>query len=631
MARHHYSDRRFLRIAACSMILGSLLLTPAAGSNLEFEISEGPSEDMEGTSWPRYSFDLSNTNHNPAEWQISPVTVPHLVRAWQTFNDNALVPTLPPTGFLLEAAVGLQFRSSVVGVISLPVIRDGIIYYVDQLGTMFARDARTGRSLNANRHWTTTLVDPDFDSGSPAVAPDLFYTAVNITRDHVWILSSLYGRLHAVERDGGAEIDFDPSTPEIDPLAIAPDRDFASSLGEPVIFETPGEHGLRTLFVAGINVILNDALVQGREAGMIVALDITNAHQPFEVWRTHTIDINPATGLRYGTGVSAGSGLAVDLKRRLLYGGTGQNTTEPYPGYPDPASAPPGYIDRGDSLFAVDYGTGRFVWVNQFHHNDVFDLNNPVPTGPGRTDGPRDADVLVPPVLFRAKTAVGTRDLVAAGSKGGLFRAVDRDSGQTIWERQVSKPSGLGGVQSGAAFANGFVYVAAFEGLDDGWSDANFNAPGSTYLNAFFATFAPAFWADAEDVRPDADPATGARTKVYKLEAGTGRSVWSFPDGRDYVDLPAGVCMRHVSVANDVLYVGTSSGTLSALDTRTGSILFQDQTVDLNAHFGLGLGKPHHAAMNAGVLISGGMVYVPYGGQNEPSGGIIAYELAKKK
>jgi outer membrane protein assembly factor BamB len=496
---------------------------------------------------------------------------------------------------------------------------------------MFARDAKTGRSIEPATHWTTTLVDPDFDHASVAVAPDLFYTAVSVTEDHVWVLSSVYGRLHAVERHGGAEVDFDCSTPEIDPLALAPDRAFTSSLGEPIIFETTRQQGSRTLFVAGINVILNDALVQGRETGLMIALDITDPYAPFEVWRTPTIDINPETGRPFGTGVSAGSGLALDRKRRLLYGGTGQNTTEPYAGYPNPDAAPAGYIDRGDALFAIDYVTGQFVWVNQFHSNDVFDLNNPVPTGPGRTDGPRDADVLVPPILFRAGTARGARDLVAGGSKGGLFRAVDRETGQTIWQRQVSQPSGLGGIQAGAAVAKGFIYVAAFEGLDEGWSDANFNAPGSTYLNAFFATFAPAFWADVEDVRADDNPATGARTKLYKLDAGTGYSAWSFPGGRDYVDLPAGVCLRHVSVANDVVFVTTSSGRLFAVDSKTGSILFSDQTLDLNAHYGLGLGKPHHAPMNGGALISDGMVYVPYGGQNEPSGGIIAYEVAGRK
>jgi len=44
----------------------------------------------------------------------------------------------------------------------------------------------------------------------------------------------------------------------------------------------------------------------------------------------------------------------------------------------------------------------------------------------------------------------------------------------------------------------------------------------------------------------------------------------------------------------------------------------------------LGLGKPHHASMNTGALISNGMVYTGYGAQNNPSGGIIAYKINVK-
>ena len=77
-----------------------------------------------------------------------------------------------------------------------------------------------------------------------------------------------------------------------------------------------------------------------------------------------------------------------------------------------------------------------------------------------------DADVLSPPVLFTARTADGRiRDLVGAGSKGGLYRVVDRSTGETVWERQISKRTGLGGIQAGTAYANGVVYVAGFEGL----------------------------------------------------------------------------------------------------------------------------------------------------------------------
>ncbi len=599
-------------------------------------------DDNRAKSWPLYSYDYSNTNSNPDEVRISRSTAPKLQRAWASFNDAKWRPTPPPTGFVLESALGLKFPASVVGVIAPPLIVDDTIYYIDALGTMFARDARTGTIRNAERHWTRTLVDPDYQRQTTPVAPELYYSAPVISDGIIWIRGSLNGRIHAIRQRGGAELDFDPLTPGIQPLTLARDFTLTSNLGEPVIVSIPAKTGHtqdevdrntkdRKLFITEVNVILNDALVQGGESGLIVATDITDPAHPFEAWRTPTIDLNPATGKRYAAGVSAGSGLAVDLKRHLIIGGTGQNTVLPYPGYPDVTHAPAGYIDRSDSLYAIDYYTGKFMWVNQLHRGDVFDINNPVTAGPGRTDGPRDADVLSPPVMFTARTADGRiRDLVGVGSKGGLYRVVDRLTGSTVWEKQISKPTGLGGIQAGSAYANGVVYVAGFEGIDDGFSDANFDTPTSKYKNAFFATFSPAFWADVEDVRDDRLAITGMQTKVYALDAGTGKPAWKVAGtGQDYLLLKAGAAMRHLSVANGVLYITTSSGQLFVVSTLNGKQLYTDQTPDLNAVFNLGLNKPHHASMNAGALISNGMVFVPYGAQNNPSGGIIAYRLGR--
>jgi hypothetical protein len=578
--------------------------------------------------WRRYGYDLANTNNNPVEKSLSVTTAPYLRRAWQTFNDAQWVATPPPSGFVLENALGLKFSSSVVGIIASPIIHEQTIYYIDVLGTVFARDVKTGAITDPVRHWTTTLVDPDFDAAVTPIAPDLYYTALIVTDSHVWVRSSVYGRLHAVRRFGGGEVDFDPSTTAIDPYTVTPDEIFTSSLGDPVSVRTEKAQGSRELLITGQDVIVNDALVQGRQQGLLVALDITDPEHPRELWRLPTIDRNPVTGKPYGTGVSAGSGLAIDPKRHLVIGGTGQNTSFPYAGYPDPALAPPGYVDRGDSLFAVDYLTGQFVWHNQFHRGDVFDLNHPVSAGPNRPDGPRDADVLAPPVLFSVKMLHGhQQDLAGNGSKGGLFRVVDRDTGATVWERQISKPTGIGGIQAGAAVDDGAVYVAGFEGVEDDFSDCQFDAPGSRFLNAFFATFSPTFWADAEDTRADGDPCTGMRIKVYALDAATGASRWGAGTGVDYVELRAGAALRHLSTANGLVFVTTSSGQLFVLSENDGHLVFTDQTPDLNALFGLGLGKPHHASMNGGALISQGMVYVPYGAQNDPSGGLIAYEL----
>ena len=602
-------------ISVFSLLFASALISSVA--------AEAAAED-----WPLYSYDFNNSNYNAHEYILRPGNAQYLRRAWETFNDDSLVGGGPPTGFVLESVLGLEFPNAVVGVVASPIIRDGTIYYVDALGTVFARDARSGEITDTSTHWTTSLVDPDFENAATPVLPELIYTAPIVTDNHVWVLGSAYGKLHLLDRHTGQELDFDPGTPEIDPFQLVNDLPFSSVLGEAVIIESDD----RTLLITSINVILNDALVQGEEGGLQIAFDVTEPTQPVEVWRRNTLETNPVTGMRFGSGVSAGSGLAVDLDRQLVIGGTGQNTSEPYPGYPDPALAPLGFIDRSDSLYAIDYNTGQFVWTNQFHNGDVFNLNEPVSTGPNRADGPRDADVLTPPVLFSVFTNGQWHDLAGNGSKGGLFKAVDRDSGDTVWERQISKPTGIGGIQAGAAVADGVVYVAGFEGIDDGFSDAQFGISLDTGLfpNAFFATFSPAFWADVEDVAEDADPATGMRIKVYALDAASGDSLWSFDGGLDYVELRAGAALRHVSVANGLLFVTASSGKLFVLNAANGELVFSDQTIDLNSEFGLGLVKPHHASMNGGSIISNGMVYVPYGAQNNPSGGLIAYEINRR-
>ena len=611
-------------------------------STIVLLISISTSAQHHRKDWPLHSHDYSNTNHNSSEREINKHTVRYLRRTWQTFNDSELRPGSPPTGFILEFALGLVFPKSVVGVIAPPIVIKDTIYYVDVLGTVFARDASTGGITNPSKHWTTTLVDNDFTASDLPLSPDLYYSAPAATKTHLWFHSSFNGRLHAVALDGGAEIDFDPILAGIQPFPLVEDQTLASSLGESVIVGlnkhgnvmknilSSNKHAEKLLFISEVNVILNDALFQGQQTGIVEAIDITDPTNPVEFWRRSTVDINSETGSPYNSGVSAGSGVAVDSKRGWLFGGTGQNTTSPYEGYPDPDLAPEGYVDRSDSIYAIDIKTGKFVWHNQFHSGDVFDLNAPVSTGPNMEGGPRDADVLSPPIAFSQKLEGHRVDFVAGGSKGGLFKAMKRSTGETIWQRKISKATGIGGIQAGAAYDKNVVYVAGFEGIDDAFSDANFNTPQSLFANAFFATFAPSFWADVEDVREDGRVETGMRIKLYALDAATGESKWHFENGNDFVELKEGAALRHVSTTKDLLYVTTSSGKIIILNKSNGEILFEDQTLDLDQHFGIGLGKPHHASMNAGSIITDGKILVPYGSQNNPSGGIIAYAINHK-
>ena len=121
------------------------------------------------------------------------------------------------------------------GVSLFPLVIDGTIYYVDQLGTMFARDAKTGRITDPQKHWTATLVIPIIWRPRNRSLPDLYYTAPAATQTHIWIRSSVNGRVHAVRRIGGQEEDFDPNTPRHSTRTTSAGPPLSSNLGEPVI------------------------------------------------------------------------------------------------------------------------------------------------------------------------------------------------------------------------------------------------------------------------------------------------------------------------------------------------------------------------------------------------------------
>lgn len=138
-----------------------------------------------GDDWPVYGHGQYNSNYAPTGGAISALNLRYLRSAWETFNDDTFVMEPPPAGFLLEEALGLVFPAPVVGVIGSPIVRDGTAYWVDALGTVFARDAESGLIAGSTSNWTVTLVDPDYAAGDPPIAPELYYTAPIVTADHV--------------------------------------------------------------------------------------------------------------------------------------------------------------------------------------------------------------------------------------------------------------------------------------------------------------------------------------------------------------------------------------------------------------------------------------------------------------
>lgn len=303
-----------------------------------------------------------------------------------------------------------------------------------------------------------------FVVGAPAVRGDAVYAASGAT-------------LYDLDRRTGAirwrvPVDADP---------------LAQISASPVVVD-----GLVLQGVASAGDVIRQAKYTFR--GSIAAYDAATGRL---VWRFFTTP-NDRTA---GPGVGIWSTPAVDRDRGLLYVGTGNAFAEP-----NGALA--------DALLAIDYHTGRLAWARQFTAPDIFSGMS----GPGR-----DADVGASPNLW----SVNDRDLVGVGDKAGVYHALDRRTGQVVWERQLTPGSALGGVIGSAAFSDGRLFVPS-----------NVGNPATNFPTNI--------------------------TNVFALDAESGDTRWISSD------LP-GKMLGPVSAVPGVVFAGTDTGLMTALDARTGA------------------------------------------------------------
>jgi polyvinyl alcohol dehydrogenase (cytochrome) len=210
---------------------------------------------------------------------------------------------------------------------------------------------------------------------------------------------------------------------------------------------------------------------------------------------------------------------------------------------------------------AIDYRTGTLQWIRQFTPNDVYTIFGPVTTGP-------DADIGAAPNLFK----IGNRDVVGVGDKAGVYAALDRTTGETVWARKLPTGSHLGGIMTTAAYFDNALYLAS-----NTWTDQiNFHNAGNV-------------------------------STTYALNASTGATLWTRA-------LPAPV-FGAMTYANGVVFQPTINGTVYALSAATGAILWSAQP---------------GADLGGGIAVANGRAFVPYGywffaSPANPNGGLVAY------
>jgi len=179
-----------------------------------------------------------------------------------------------------------------------------------------------------------------------------------------------------------------------------------------------------------------------------------------------------------------------------------------------------------DSIIALDYRTGKLKWHRQFTYPDVWSGSHPKG---------KDADVGASPNLWTA----GGHDLVGAGDKAGRYHAVDRDTGKLVWQTTLTPGSVFGGEIGSGAYVDGKLIVVSNVG----------------------------------------DPATNSPTnvtKVFALDPATGRVLWKTKDYPGKIFAP-------VSASPGLAFIGTDSGLLAALDTRSGKQLWTKRAPNMVA------------------------------------------------
>jgi polyvinyl alcohol dehydrogenase (cytochrome) len=269
-----------------------------------------------------------------------------------------------------------------------------------------------------------------------------------------------------------------------------------------------------------------------RFRGSIVALD---AYTGKLLWKSFTVqeEAKPFKKNSNGTQMYGPAGGAIwaaptiDLKRRVIYAGTGNSYTD---------------VDTGhaDAVMAFDLATGKVRWTNQVTPNDNFLVgcrqpgvgNCPAEAGPDYDFGSS--------LVLRALP--NGKQVLLAGQKSGVMYALDPDdNGKKLWEVKLGGGGALGGIEWGIA-------------------------------------------ADAENVYVPMADVGGANRKpgITALKIATGEKLWHAPAPKVACAWGATRCFNSQSAAATVIpgavFSGTADGHLRAYSTKDGTVLWDFDT-----------------------------------------------------
>ena len=480
----------------------------------------GPSPLPNLNGWNGWGVDLANTRfQSGAAAGLPAADVPKLKLKWAF-------------GF---AGAGVVYGQ--------PTIAGGRLFFGSTDGTVYSVDARSGCV-----YWTFK-------------APTTVRTAITIDKFGKDRVAAWFGDVNA------SAYAVDAATGELLWKTKVDDHPVARITGAPKLYQ--GRLYVPVSSIEEVNAG-SSSYPCCKFRGSVVALDAVTGKQ---LWKTYSIpDAPTANGKnkagtdRFGpAGAAIWSSPTLDLKRKLIYVGTGNQYTDPVSKY-------------SDAILALDMETGSMRWAKQLSEGDHWNFGciNPNKASCPDTVGP-DTDIGSSPIL----KSVNGRDVLVVGQKSGIVHGLDPDKrGEILWQVRIGRGGALGGIMWGSAAAGDAVYVPL---SDFGGPRA---ADGSVVGGGLFA-----------------------------LKIATGEKVWYAPPVKPACQGKSGCSPSQMAPATAIpgaVFSGSMDGHLRAYSMADGATIWDFDTLQ---PFDTVNGVPGKGGSlsASGSTIAGGMLFVNSG------------------
>ena len=438
-----------------------------------------------------------------------------------TNSRNQPAEVLIGSGNAQSLAVKWVFTTG-ADVSATPTVFGHEVFFPDWAGNLFAVNKDTGQLV-----WSHKIADYNHFAGS------ISRSSPAIDGNEV-ILGDIEDKVPS--RQGANLIAVDRRTGALRWITRVESHIAAQITGSPVVFNG--------IVYVGVSSAEETFAFGGKRypccsfRGSVVAVDAQSGKIR---WKTYLVPDNGGMPGGY-SGAAVWQSPAVDSLRHQLYVGSGNNYSAPASvlacqqqaiASRNAATDCEAPEDHFDSALALDLADGHIRWSRRLLNYDVwtapcmvpsFKALCPAPAGPDYDLGGSGPNLL--------------QGMVGFGQKSGIYWALDPDKGAILWHTQVGPGGGTGGIQWGTASDGRRIYAAVANSNQRSYT----LVPSGRKIN----------W--------------GAWSALDVL---TGKPVWQTAD-----PTAGALDSGSVSVANGVMYAGSQSGFMYALDAATGKVLW---------------------------------------------------------